>query len=191
MSEDTAVITILNLPPTIANLTYLPVIFGESTTITVAASDPIDPLSYAFDCDGDNNFEIGPQPGNSAPCSFASPGDFTVNVQVSDDDGGVATDSTVVTVISQQEAIMQLQDDVQALVNSDTLKPRQGANLNLSLQGAVHALNQNRPGVAIWNLDRFMAKVNGFVARGVLTPEQGQPLLDAAERIKTAILATE
>ncbi|MCB8944437.1 MAG: tandem-95 repeat protein [Ardenticatenaceae bacterium] len=186
---DTAVIAILNLPPAITNLTYLPIIFGESSTITVTATDVLDTLSYAFDCDSDGSFEIGPQTGNSTDCAFASPGDFTVTVQVSDDDGGVATETTVVTVMSHQEAVMHLQDDVLALVNSGVLRPIQGAALNTSLQRVVRALNNDRPVVAILNLNRFMVKVNAFVDRGVLTPEQAQPLLDTAERLKAAIVA--
>jgi len=93
---------VTNLAPTVNAVTNSgPISEGGSATITVNASDPAganDPLSYAFDCNNDNTFEIGPQPGNSASCPFGDNGTFTVNVRISDDDGGVATGSTQVIV---------------------------------------------------------------------------------------------
>jgi CSLREA domain-containing protein len=78
-----------------------PIIAGGSATITVAATDPAgsaDPLTYEFDCNRDGVFEIGPQAGNSATCTFASAGTFTVNARVTDDEGAATTGSTLVTV---------------------------------------------------------------------------------------------
>lgn len=101
-ATDSAEITVNNANPTINAVTNDgPIDQGNSATITVTASDPAganDPLSYEFDCDNDNAYEIGPQSGNSAACFFGDSGSFTVNVRVSDDDGGQATDSTTVTV---------------------------------------------------------------------------------------------
>ncbi len=101
-SEYTASVTVRNLPPEIAAVTNDgPIDEGGAATITVEASDPAgaaDPLSYAFDCDDDGTFEIGPQAGSSAGCTFDDNGDFTVNVRVSDGDGGTDTASTTVTV---------------------------------------------------------------------------------------------
>src|SRR6185312_3129127 len=92
-----------NVAPTIVNVSNNgPVIVGNPATVTVTATDPAganDPLTYSFDCDNNGTFEIGPQAGNSASCTFATAGNHTVNVRVADDDGGVATGSTVVTVV--------------------------------------------------------------------------------------------
>ncbi|MBV7328668.1 PKD domain-containing protein [Chloroflexi bacterium TSY] len=97
---DTATVTVQNVAPTIQSVTNDgPVDPGQPATVTVTASDPIDPLSYQFDCDEDSTFEIGPQAANSATCTFASPGNYTVGVRVSDDDGGVTDGSTIVTVL--------------------------------------------------------------------------------------------
>jgi hypothetical protein len=92
-----------NVAPTITSVTNNgPILVGGSATITVSATDPAganDPLTYSFDCDNNGTFEIGPQAGNSASCTFATAGSKTVNVRVADGDGGVATGSTVVTVL--------------------------------------------------------------------------------------------
>ena len=95
-------VTVANLPPVISNVTAeSPIDEGDSSTVTVTASDPAganDPLSYEFDCDGNSVFEVGPQASNSHNCSFADNGTFTVNVRVSDGDGGADTGSDTVVV---------------------------------------------------------------------------------------------
>ena len=91
----------VNIDPTISSVTNNgPVNEGSSVTITVSASDVgeyYDPLSYEFDCDNDGDYEVGPQASNSTNCT-AGGSDTQVNVRVTDDDGGEATDSTTVAV---------------------------------------------------------------------------------------------
>ena len=105
-ATDTATVTVRNVAPTIVRVSAdpntLPHSGGEST-ITVEATDPAgdnDPLLYSFDCDGIGRFEIGPQADNSAICVFTEDdeGTNTVNVEVDDQDGGVTSRSTTVTV---------------------------------------------------------------------------------------------
>jgi CSLREA domain-containing protein len=102
-STTTFALVVNNVAPTITSVSNNgPIIVGGSATITVTATDPAganDPLTYSFDCDNNGTFEIGPQAGNSASCTFATTGSRTVNVRVADGDGGVATGSTVVTVV--------------------------------------------------------------------------------------------
>ncbi len=101
-TEYMATVTVNNLPPTIISVTNDgPIDEGSSSTVTVSATDPAgsnDPLSYEFDCDNDLIYEVGPQAGNSASCSFGDNGSFQVNVRVTDGDGGEDADSTTVTV---------------------------------------------------------------------------------------------
>lgn len=107
--SDTATATVNNLNPDISSVANDgPITEGSSALITVTATDPAgvnDPLSYQFDCDGDSVFEIGPQAGNTHACFFADDGNFTVNVRVTDGDGGSDTDSTSVTVNNQAASV--------------------------------------------------------------------------------------
>jgi Ca2+-binding RTX toxin-like protein len=93
-----------NLPPTItAVMNNGPVNEASPSTITVTANDPAgaaDPLRYEFDCNNDGTYEIGLQSGNSAACTFADNGTFTVKVRVSDGDGGETLGSTSVSVLN-------------------------------------------------------------------------------------------
>jgi YVTN family beta-propeller protein len=104
-TASTSFILVVNdVPPSILSVTNNgPVLIGGSATITVNAVDTTggnDTLAYAFDCNDDGIFEIGPQPGNTATCTFASAGPHTVNVQVTDGEGGVTPGSTTVLVLA-------------------------------------------------------------------------------------------
>ena len=78
-----------------------PIDESSNATITVAATDaagPNDPLEYEFDCENDSTYEVGPQAGNAAQCSYDDDGSYIVGVRVTDDDSGEAIGSTTVTV---------------------------------------------------------------------------------------------
>jgi PKD repeat protein len=96
-------VTVTNLAPLIQSVTNSgPITPGNSITVTVTASDvPSDTLAYAFDCDDNATFEIGPQANNQAACQFNSSGTFTVTVKATDEDGGSAQAATAVTVLTQ------------------------------------------------------------------------------------------
>jgi hypothetical protein len=120
---DTAIVTINNVAPTITSVSNNgPINEGSSATITVIATDPAgasDPLSYEFDCDNNGSYEIGPQPGNSASCSFGDDGNgsYQVNVRVTDGDGGVAIGSTTITVNPVND--LPIANDDSATTNED------------------------------------------------------------------------
>ena len=102
-------VTVSNLPPEITAATSeTPIDEGDTSTVTVTANDPAganDPLAYFFDCDGNNAFEVGPQAGNTHDCLFPDNGNFTVNVRVTDGDGGADNDSTSVVVANVPPSI--------------------------------------------------------------------------------------
>ncbi len=103
VANDSVVVTVNNVDPIIVSVTAEPDILdaqGGVSTITVVATDvPADTLTYSFDCDGNNVFEIGPQAAEFADCNFpAGTNTDTVNVRVEDEDGGLSTDSEQVLV---------------------------------------------------------------------------------------------
>jgi hypothetical protein len=68
-----------------------------TVNVTVTDNDATD-LQYAFDCNNDDTFDIGPQAGNTASCPCGDDGNFPINIHVSDPDDAVATDRTIVSV---------------------------------------------------------------------------------------------
>jgi hypothetical protein len=91
----------VNDGPSVSASNNGPVDEGGSAEITATATDPDTPgssFSYSFDCDGDDAFEVGPQTDNTTNCSFDDSGERTVNVRVTDGNGGEDTGSTTVVV---------------------------------------------------------------------------------------------
>ncbi|RMF18137.1 MAG: hypothetical protein D6761_03215 [Candidatus Dadabacteria bacterium] len=92
-------VTVVNVPPAITSVSNAgPIAEGAGTvTITVAANDPVDTLSYDYDCDGDGGFEVVGQ-GNRYDCPYNGqngPGAFAVVVRVNDDTVSVTSPTSV------------------------------------------------------------------------------------------------
>jgi hypothetical protein len=95
-----------NLPPVITSVTNNgPVGEASRITVTVAANDPNgDPLVYWFDFDGDFDYEVSNSTGE-AEHIYGDNGNYTVNVQVTDDKDGVENGSTTVEVTNVKPSV--------------------------------------------------------------------------------------
>jgi hypothetical protein len=84
-----------------------------------------------------------------------------------------------------------LMQEVKALGpdGTGTLNKGQTNSLLVSLDVVLKKLESGQNHVALNNLGAFIDKVELFIADGVLTGEEGQPLIDAAEQIIAAIEA--
>ncbi|HEX2046267.1 MAG TPA: PKD domain-containing protein [Acidimicrobiales bacterium] len=111
-TDTAATVTIDNADPVISGMSNTgPVDEGSSATVSVTASDPAgaaDPLSYAFDCEGDGTFEVGPGTAASTTCAFADDGSFTVGARVTDGEGGTATATTAVSVANVAPTVISV-----------------------------------------------------------------------------------
>lgn len=103
-----ATYTVANADPTITSIDVSgnPV-EGAPQTVTVSATDPggTDGFSYEFDCHNDGTFEIGPQTGNSATCTYSDNGSYTIGVRVNDGEGGSATDTREITIANVDPSV--------------------------------------------------------------------------------------
>lgn len=97
---DSTTVTVNNVPPIASATNDGPK--DEGTPVTVAASqiDPgADTFTYSFDWNNDGIYEIVDQTSPSAQYTFMDNGIYTVGVNVRDDDGGIGTATTDVTVL--------------------------------------------------------------------------------------------
>ncbi|MCP4544681.1 MAG: DUF11 domain-containing protein, partial [Chloroflexi bacterium] len=97
---DTTAITVLNVAPTITDVSNDgPVDEGSPVTIAITATDPSsDTLSYAYDWNDDGDFV---DPGETLNYyTWFDDSTHTITVQVSDGDGGIVTDTTAITVLN-------------------------------------------------------------------------------------------
>ena len=99
--------------------------------------------------------------------------------------GGALTASGVVSIraLSPTEQTVGLQDLVEALYARAAINAGQANSLVKKLELAQTALTLDRPHVACTTIGAFKSQVQSFVATGVLTPSEGEPLLSAAESL--------
>jgi pullulanase-type alpha-1,6-glucosidase len=98
------------------------------------------------------------------------------------------TPAVFVAEVSPQEHLDDLIDHIEDLVDAGSLNGGQGNALTVKLEHAIDKLDGAQPHVALNMLNAFINQVNAFVASGVLTPEEGQSLLDAVDDIIDQIM---
>jgi pullulanase-type alpha-1,6-glucosidase len=95
--------------------------------------------------------------------------------------------TTAVFEYSPQEMMRSLIMEIEVQVSGGSLNRGQGNSLIAKLDTAIKNLNQGKAKTALNNLNAFTNQVQDLVADGVLTPAEGQSLIDAAEAIATQI----
>ena len=119
--------------------------------------------------------------------AYESPGTYVVRAIVSDDDGGSGFGQASVVVQSPQEATDALMTSVSELVAAGVLSAGNANALGAKLRAAVVQLDAGNMTAAANQLRAFIDQVNALVSSGRLLPEQGQALVNAANRIIRAI----
>jgi hypothetical protein len=115
---------------------------------------------------------------------YTFPNAYTVSLTVTDEDDKVATDTAVITVITVGQAIQNLIDDVNRLLNEGKISPGKKYNgMIRKLNEALTALERGNERVACNKLHDFIDQVNAAINADPLTPEEGQELIDAANTL--------
>ena len=168
------------------------VVAGNVAILDGSASyDPDgDPLTYYWSIDSQ------PQ-GASATLSEADtiaaslttdmPGEYIVQLIVNDGNVASDPDSTTITAQTPQEAIQSLIEQVDDLVNNGTLNQGQGKSVIAKLETAIKQLDRGNTNAAIGQLQAFIKQVNTFMNVGILSQEEGQPLIETANGIIAAL----
>jgi hypothetical protein len=192
--EATAVVDITNVAPVVIAGPDVVLGPGEEFATSGGFEDP-GPDSWMATVDyGDGT---GPQAlalsGRSFALAhrYARAGTYTVTVAVADDDGGTGSGSLVVTVETVESTIEGLIRRVEELVASGDLSRIQGFSLVAKLRAALWLLQlPNGEGPAALALVLFAEEVEFYVRTGVLGPEEGGPLAEAARRIAAQLWAS-
>ena len=96
------------------------------------------------------------------------------------------TATVTITVLSAEEQVETVIDQVQHLIDQGVLNQGNGNSLIVKAQGAIEMLDKGKLIPAINKLNAFIHQVRAFVPTK-LTDEQGQALIDAAEAAIVAI----
>lgn len=89
--------------------------------------------------------------------------------------------------MTTEQEIVEMLDQIQALVNDGTLNAGQGNALSSKLENVLAKLAKGNTNAAVNQLGAFVNQLEGFVAGGVLTAEQAEPLVKAASAIIFAL----
>jgi ELWxxDGT repeat protein len=119
--------------------------------------------------------------------TYMVPGAHTVTVVVTDDDGAPGSDSFMVDVGTSEDWIDDLIDEVGDLLDDGTVNKGQANSLTGKLQKALDALQAGDVKKAITMLEAFINEVEAFIRGGVLTHEEGDPLLAKARAVLASL----
>ena len=92
-------------------------------------------------------------------------------------------------VVSPDQGIQNLDDDVGDLVETGVLSAGQGASAKVKLDAALQSLYRGNVNAAIGQLQAFINQVSSLIDEGTLTSEEGQALIDAANFIISQLAA--
>jgi hypothetical protein len=95
--------------------------------------------------------------------------------------------TAVIRVMTPQDALSGLMDDVTVLQDGGALNGGNANALIAKLSAALQSLNQGNSKPACNQIQAFINQVNSLVAGGTLTAAQGQALIDAANAIALQI----
>ena len=85
--------------------------------------------------------------------------------------------------LTPQEQTELLIEEVQMLVTAGVLNPNQQNALTTKLNSAMQQLDMGNINAATNKLQAFINQASAFINAEILSPEQAQPLIDAANDI--------
>jgi hypothetical protein len=144
---------------------------GDPLTITSFTQ----PSSGALLQNPDGTFTYTPASGFSGTDSFT----YTI----ADGRGGSASATVTLTVLSAQDQILLLTQQVTALVNSGVLNAGVGNALISKLDAAIQAIDNGQTNAGDNQVSAFIHQVNALMNSGTLTDDQAESLIAAADQI--------
>jgi hypothetical protein len=146
---------------------------GAAVPFTVSATDS---------CDASVSVVAVPASGSLFPF-----GTTTVSATATDDSGNSAQCSFTVTVLTPQEQIDAIINEIEALIVGGTLAPNKANPLIAKLDSVAAKLDAGQVGAGCNQLGAFINQVNAYIGNGTLTAAQGQELIDATNAIRVNI----
>ena len=175
-------VTIANVAPTVDGFAGTTILRGERYDASGTFSDPgadswTATVNYG-DGSGARSLALS---GKSFTLShaYATPGTFGITVSVRDDDAGTGTRTVTVVVLSADQAIDVLSDNVRAA----NLSPGESNALDASLRAALKSLDKDNPTPAQNQLEAFINKVEAMQQSARITAATATALTDYARRI--------
>jgi hypothetical protein len=107
----------------------------------------------------------------------STPGEYLVTYTATDAGGNVSEITRTVIVQTPQESLTDLIGGVEILVSEGILNSGQGNSLIVKLAGAIEKLDTGQTDAALGMLGACINEITDFIANGLLTPAEGEPLI--------------
>lgn len=189
---NSSTITVLNVSPAVASLPDASLIAGETYEASGSFSDPGTEDTW----DGSVSYgESGPELlavtglGFNLSHQYVAEGSFTIEVVITDDDGGVGSASAAITVITPDQAADDIETNIDDLEEEEVLSHGNATDLRAHLQQAQKAIDKGDVEKAIARLEAFKQRVDQKLRRGRLSAESAAALTAEADRLIAALEA--
>lgn len=105
----------------------------------------------------------------------------------------VGKDGTILMTesLTPEEMLLNIIDEIDELVNVGVLNKGQGNSFISKLQNAIISINKGNIKAAINKIEAFINQVNAYINAEILTEEQAQSLITAAEEVVTKLMLLE
>jgi alpha-tubulin suppressor-like RCC1 family protein len=180
-----------NTAPTIGSYPSAgPIVVGAGTTVAPSAA-PADNVSVASvtasaSAGFTGSLSVNPATGVVTISNAGPAGTWVVTVTATDNCGAATIRQFTLNVQTAQQSLQSLIAQVNALVPS-VLTSQKANTLTNKLDSAIKQLDTGNTAAACTHLQDFIDLVTAYIGNGTLTSAQGQPLIDAANGIKTQI----
>jgi len=174
------VVLVSNVAPTVGALPSATLLPGELYSAAGTFVDPgLDSWSATVDYGDGSGARALALTGRSFSLAYVyrTAGSYTVGVTVADDDGDVGVRTARVVVLTQQQAITELESTVRPLLGA------RAQSLVVKLDAARKQLDRGHATPAVNQLQAFQHEVGALVRSARLSEDVGQQLSGAAERI--------
>ena len=114
---------------------------------------------------------------------FSVENDATVDYDPSLDSFLSGRGTNTLTILTPEQQIENLMDEIQNLIDEGDLKQGQGKSLLVKLQSALTQMGAGDVAAAITQLQVFITQVDGFIKSRLLAREEGEPLIVASNAI--------
>ncbi|MCA9110827.1 MAG: tandem-95 repeat protein, partial [Planctomycetaceae bacterium] len=171
---------------------------NEDTPLVVNAADGV--LANDADVDGDSlsaAVETGPAHGTlmlngDGSFTYTPDADFSgmdsFTYRASDGQGGSAVATVHILVVSAEDQLANLLEEIERLNDDGILNNGHANALAIKLIGSLSKLERDQEQVAANKVEAFINQVGSLVDEGILTAEEGQSLIDLAEAALISII---
>ena len=186
-----ATVSVANAPPVVSVVTVAPgepTLPGTIVTATASFTDAgaLDQHTAAWDWgDGAVTLPVATAAGVvSMSHEYSAPGTYVVTLTVSDDDGGVARSRATIVVLTPEQAVQAVAEEVQRIVaSSGSLTEGQASGLVSKLDRAATSAARANDATAVALLGAFKSQVLGFAQAGRLSQAEADALIEEADGI--------